>query len=331
MVAPQGSSAVAATEWKVHNDGATGFRVAYPAGWSVKPHPENECAFKITGTENGYLGDFQLRTSSAGISPKDLAKLVRQHIWSASLDFKEIGADENAHFGRNNRLAGAWHDVTFKTDNLPLRQRWYFTQVNDHNFMVVLTSPESAWTRLSPLFNQMLSTFERNTGGATTHSVSPATSGSRSQSWEFVPLPENAQVPLKISVPKNWTVTRDAHGDDIDWKITGVDAQGKDAEIKVFTGLRGELTLDRFVDIMEDEHFKPLPNYALASKGRRTVGGVEAITHSITFTMGGVPARMNTMFFADREHVYCVGLTSAAMSPAEMQNLMDRVAGSIRL
>lgn len=134
----------------------------------------------------------------------------------------------------------------------------------------------------------------------------------------------------------NWISRRLAggknpHGEDQEWKVHGKDAAGKEAELHVWLAPRGEFTLERFVEASVQEHFKPLANYALKSRGHRSVAGADAITHSITFNVGVAPARMDTMFFADKDHVYCVGLSSIAWSAEEMRDLMDRIAGSIRL
>jgi hypothetical protein len=264
MVATQGSSAVAATEWKTYNDAATGYRVVYPASWVVKVRPEKECAFKIDGMEGGYQAEFQARTSGGGL------------------------------------------------------------------VVALVASPEQGWAKLGPIFSRMVSSFERahapavstHTGGATAPHL---------PSWQFGPLVASTTAPLQFGYPMGWQLEKIVHGDDIQFKMHGSDAAGKEAELSVWQAPRFDLTLDRFVETMEGEHFKPLQNFALASKGRRTVAGTEAVTHSITFTVNGVPCRMDMMFFVDREHVYCVGLSSATWSPEEMRNLMDRVAGAIRL
>lgn len=140
-------------------------------------------------------------------------------------------------------------------------------------------------------------------------------------------------MPLRLSYPEGWRLTREKHGGEDGYKIVGKNGGGHDAEINVSAIPRGEYTFEQFVHLAEKEHLSPLADYRKVSSGQRSFGSprVEGVTQYSTFKVNGLPAKHQALFFADRDRYYCLSILSAAWTQDEMRNLFDRITASIRM
>jgi hypothetical protein len=303
----------------------------YPKGWAVTPQPEIDSPFKIGGVApGGFAGELQLRLGMASMEVPELLKTIRTHIWSKLTNYKETGGADGK-WGRNNAFRGTWRDITFNIGDLAFHQRWYFFRNAQQNYMLIFTSPDKGWAKSLPVFEQILTTIEPS-GRSKMIQSKPEIKSEKLPSWELGTLQDEAFLPLRMSYPKDWKVSKIVHGDDKEWKINGKNSAGHEAELHIASIPRGDLSLDRFVDAVEQDHVKDLKDYSKVSTGHRSVGGADGTTRSITFTSDeGLPGKMDMLFFADRERFYCVSLMTAAWSQEEMRNLFDRLYSTIKL
>lgn len=334
MVASPATHMRAAEQWRTYTDGLSGIRLMYPAGWALTPRPSLESSFKLSGnTPSGFAAELQLSTVPATLSPAEVVESIKKE-WRKLESFKEVGAGETK-WGRNAEFRGPWRDITFKIGAAEVHQRWYFFKAYEQNYMLVFTAPAQGWTKVAPLFYQILGTVEatKNSGQAPKKTGSSASGiTSPGNSWNLAALHEESYLPIRMSYPSNWHVTKETHGEDKAYQFKGTNSAGHEAEMHLSSIPRGETTLDRFVEMVEDEHFKSLKNVKRVSAGKRVVNGLEGTFESISFTSPeGYPGMMNVLFFADRERLYCLGLTAGGWSEQEMRSLFDRVAGTIRL
>lgn len=328
MVASPTTHMNAAEQWKTYTDGRTGLRLMYPAGWALTPSPSLESPFKLSGnTSSGFAVELQISTAPATLSSAEVVEFIKKE-WRKLESFKEVGAGETK-WGRNAEFRGPWRDITFKIGSVEVHQRWYFFRCYEQNLILVFTAPAQGWTKVAPLFYQILGTIEA------TRNSEPApkkTSTSTTSSWNLTTLHEESYLPIRMSYPSNWRASKETHGEDKAYQFKGTNSAGHEAEMHLSSIPRGETTLDRFVEMVEDEHFKSLKNVKRVSAGKRVVNGLDGTFESITFTSPeGYPGMMNILFFADRERLYCLGLTAGGWSEQEMRSLFDRVAGTIRL
>jgi hypothetical protein len=337
MVASPVSHAAAAGEWKTYSEGITALRLMYPTGWAVTAQPQIDVPFKIGGTTaSGFAGELEIHIAAATTDITDVFKAVQSNVWPKLKDFKEVTGSEG-NWGRNALFHGPWREISFKIGDLAVRQRWYFFRYNKQNFMLVFTAPDGGWAKVLPIFSQILTTLEPSPRSKMIKSNSESTnSGAASskaiQSWDLAALQDDALLPLRLSYPIGWKVKKQTHGDDREWKIDGKNSSGHEAEMHVWSVPRGDFSLDRFVESVEDQYFKPLKNYQKLNSGRRIVGGADGITTSLTFaTDEGFPGKMDVLYFADRDRFYGVSLMTVAWSQQEMRNLFDRLYGTIKL
>jgi hypothetical protein len=325
---PQEAHAATTSAWARHVDPKTGLSVYYPKDWKVDKTADGDVLFKIEGiSSDGYTGAFEVHETDMRGGLETVIEVVEKELLGKQQGYKKL-ASGTTQWGRSARFSGPWSDVTFKIGAMPVHQRWYYFRSNNRNHMLVFTAPEQGFARLLPTFNQILSTFE--TGSPVSTASASAQRRDTRPGWQLTPLQETSHIPLKMAYPTGWTVKRESHGEERSLKFAGKNHAGMDAEMNLWVSPRGEMTLDQFVELAEQEHLKPLPGYCRLRTSHRTVNGLDAVSQSASFLADGIPGKMDTVFFVDRDRVYCLGLMSATWSPEEMRDLVDRVAASIK-
>jgi hypothetical protein len=325
-------SAKAAESFSQYADSSSGLSFMYPRGWGVQQNPEAEVLVKIEGTNGGaYGGDVQLSVHDADMDPARLAEVSEVTVFKTLPGYKKISSGP-MHFGRLGQFSGVRYDIALKYGDLPVRQQYNFFRHNGKTYTVTFTAAEAAYAHLQPTFGQILASLAPGTSKRVT-TASPTThQSSARQVWKLAPY-EQSIVGAKLWYPEGWRVSPDNHGSNPGLKITGKNSAGHDAELHLWTGERGEMSVEQAVEALEDEHLRPLPHYRKLNTTRRTFGSppIEGIYQFATFTADGTPAKQMAFFFTRGEHLYVVALMAAAWTSDEMRDLFDRVAASVKI
>jgi hypothetical protein len=324
--------AQAAQSFTQYNDSSSGLTFMYPRGWGVHANPEPDSLVKIDGTAgSAYGGEVQLHSHAETMDPARMGEVVEVNIFKTLPGYKKVSSGP-MRFGRLGQYSGTRYDISLKFGELPVRQQYNFFVHNGKSYSMVFTAPEAAYAHLQPVFGQILSSL--TTSGskrATTASGTPTVVPK--QIWKLTPT-EQPIGGAQLWYPEGWRITPDNNGSSQPGiKIAGKNAAGHDAEMNLWTGERGELSVEQAAELLEDEHLRPLPQYRKLNTTRRTFGSppIEGIYQFASFTADGTPAKQMAFIFVNRDRLYCLSLIAPAWSAEEMRDLFDRVAASVKL
>lgn len=279
---------------------------------------------QLQGTgSGGYFGEVKLNAPTDA-APDAMLKMAETNLFPQLKNSKVIADKSRTKLGARGQFTGSTADVIFNIGDLRVRQQYNFVRVGDKTYPLIFTAPEAKFGSVATTFNYILCSLDlRRNSSPTSSRVTPA---------QLVPIDGTGEgIPIKFGYPAGWRMSREGSGDHRGWKFNGKNAAGHDAELFLWTGPRGDLTLEQLIQAIEDEHLKPLTDYRKVSTGTRRFGNADGQTQFSTFIADGLPGKQTAFFFADRDRFYCLALHTVAWSQEEMQALFDRVASSIQL
>lgn len=331
-----------AENWILFNEPSSGIKMAHPKSWVVEKNPEEDCLVKFSGTTSAdKYGEIKLSLNKDEIDPERLAEYTRLTLSKDLPGYKHV-ASTSMKFGRLGQFSGNSVEVVFNVGTLPVHQQYIFFKHLGKTYTLAFSSPEAGFTQVMPTYKQALAYLDKantaqqspaaNSATKLQSTSSHATAGgaARGNSFDLVAL-EDATLPVSLSYPVGWRVSKEGKHDERGVKISGNGPNGQGAELHFWYGPRHDGSLDHLVQMVEDEYLKPLPQYQRITSTHSNVSGIDGVKQYSTFVMDGIPTRQNALFFADGKSFYCLTLTAMTWSQQELRDLFDRVVSSLKL
>ncbi len=134
-----------AADLVVFND-ASGIRLKYPRGWSIKRKPDRDTLAKFSGKPAPNV-EAEITVSlidDGGLKPEDFARMFGDLMF-AKLSGVRKSPLQNIYVGASGRLSGRMQTVSFTMHGMPVYQEYLF--VPSRNKMLVVALTIQNWQR----------------------------------------------------------------------------------------------------------------------------------------------------------------------------------------